>query len=335
MVAPQLGCGPVVEGNAAGGVGGVDRDRQRLEQLSPWDHHGFLHEFWPTTLRPPNECCALNPPHTRGDFNARAASVRRGPLPLSHTRQNVASKIRFRGKRPRREPLNAASRSRRACDMTSGGIRGMRRSARISRGLGCWIDHLLDFSDLGRRKAADLGVLADDGLVLSEIDAKGLVVGHVALDPLNVRTELTQDLVRFCRRPSQLFALQRADLRNIPFDDELAQRHRSPPFSGMCCPRMGGLSLAEIRESARWPPGKITTKVLSRSERGSAQHSHTSCQFQSLAWSRSPRAAFSSAIAIGAGHESSAFSTANSLSTSSSVFHTCGVTRMARPRTET
>src|SRR5262249_58501279 len=74
------------------------------------------------------------------------------------------------------------------------GICGMRRSARISRGLGCWIDHLLDFSDLGRRKAADLGVLADDGLVLGEIDAKGLVVGHVALDPLNVRTELTQDL---------------------------------------------------------------------------------------------------------------------------------------------
>src|SRR5262245_64907455 len=25
---------------------------------------------------------------------------------------------------------------------------------------------------------------------------------------------------------------------------------------GMCCPRTGGLSLAEIRESARWPPGK-------------------------------------------------------------------------------
>src|SRR5262249_638807 len=68
-------------------------------------------------------------------------------------------------------------------------------------------------------------------------------------------------------------------------------------FSGMCCPRMGGLSLAEIRESAGWPPGKITTKVLSRSERGSAQHSHTSCQFQSLAWGRSPRADSASAMA--------------------------------------
>src|SRR5262249_39680673 len=166
----------------------------------------------------------------------------------------------------------------------------MRRSARISRGLGCWIDHLLDFGDLGRRKAADLGVLADDGLVLGEIDAKGLVVGHVALDPLNVRTELTQDLVRFCRRPSQLFALQRADLGISRSMMNLRNAIALLRFSGMCCPRMGGLSLAEIRESARWPPGKITTKVLSRSERGSAQHSHTSCQFQSLAWGRSPRA---------------------------------------------
>src|SRR5262249_35604247 len=225
--------------------------------------------------------------------------LRRGPLPLSHTRQNVASKIRFRAKRPRRaspstqsmmcaatglncarrEPLtapirrpqsprcgglSASLRTRDVADRERAsrggwradaqrrqpfapslrhdfGIRGMRRSARISRGLGCWIDHLLDFSDLGRRKATDLGVLADDGLVLGEIDAKGLVVGHVALDPLNVRTELTQDLVRFCRRPSQLFAFQRADLRNIPFDDELAQRHRSPPLLGNALPSYGRL----------------------------------------------------------------------------------------------
>src|SRR5262249_30535297 len=31
-------------------------------------------------------------------------------------------------------------------------------------------------------------------------------------------------------------------------------------FWGMCCPRKGSLSLAEIRGSARWPPGKITTR---------------------------------------------------------------------------
>src|SRR6516162_580712 len=92
----------------------------------------------------------------------------------------------------------------------------------ISRGRGGRIDHLLHFGDLCRRKAADLGVFADDGLVLGEIDAKGLVVGYVALDPLNVGTELMQDLVRFCSRRAQLFALECADFRNIPFDDELA-----------------------------------------------------------------------------------------------------------------
>src|SRR5262249_11765568 len=116
--------------------------------------------------------------------------------------------------------LGTSSRWHRARDITWA-FAVLRRSAKISRSSGR-IDHLLHFSDLGRRKAADLGVFADDGLVLGEIDTKGLVVGNVALDPLNVRTELMQDLVRFCRRPSQLFALECADLRNIPFDDELA-----------------------------------------------------------------------------------------------------------------
>src|SRR5262249_21331343 len=100
---------------------------------------------------------------------------------------------------------------------------------------------LLHLSDLGRRKTADLGVFADDSLVLGEIDAKGFVVGDVALDPLNVRTELMQDLVRFCRCPSQLFALEWNDFRDIPFDDELAQRHRSPPSSGNVLPSSGQL----------------------------------------------------------------------------------------------
>src|SRR5262249_21775656 len=184
----------------------------------------------------------------------------------------------------------------RASDITSA-FASMRRRARISRGLSCRIDHLLDFSDLGRRKAAHLGMFADDGLVLGEIDAKGLVVGHVALDPLNVRTELTQDLVRFCRRPSQLFALQRADIRNIPFDDEFAQRHRSPPLLGNVLPSYG--RLGPCWNSRNWATAarKDTTKALSRSERGSAQHSHTSRGFESLAWGRSRRAESATAIA--------------------------------------
>ena len=45
IVAPELSGGAVVKGNAALGVGGVDRDRQRLEQVSPGDHRAFPYEF--------------------------------------------------------------------------------------------------------------------------------------------------------------------------------------------------------------------------------------------------------------------------------------------------
>src|SRR5215831_7535768 len=87
------------------------------------------------------------------------------------------------------------------------------------------IDHLAHFRDLRRRKTADLSVLADDGLVLGEIDAERLVVGDEALDPLNVGAELMQHLVRFRGGPAQLLALEAADLRDVSLDDESAQRH--------------------------------------------------------------------------------------------------------------
>ena len=57
------------------------------------------------------------------------------------------------------------------------------------------VDHLAHFGDLGCGKAADLGVLANDRFVLGEIDAERLVVGDIALDPLDVGAELMQDLI--------------------------------------------------------------------------------------------------------------------------------------------
>ena len=57
------------------------------------------------------------------------------------------------------------------------------------------IDHAIDRNDPGRRKAADLRVLADDVLVGSEIDAEQFVIRDIALDPLDVRPELAQDFV--------------------------------------------------------------------------------------------------------------------------------------------
>jgi hypothetical protein len=63
------------------------------------------------------------------------------------------------------------------------------RAAHNLCGGGRRIDHLPHFSDLRGRKAADLSVLPDDGLILGEINAKSLIVSDIALDPLNVRTE--------------------------------------------------------------------------------------------------------------------------------------------------
>jgi len=92
------------------------------------------------------------------------------------------------------------------------------------------VDHLADFGDLGRRKAADLGVLFDDVLVFREIDAERLVGGDIALDPLDVGAELAQDVVRFCRRAAQLLAIEAAGCRNVAFDDEFAQSHLCLPL---------------------------------------------------------------------------------------------------------
>src|SRR5581483_667941 len=91
--------------------------------------------------------------------------------------------------------------------------------------LGRRVDHLAHLGDLGRRKAADLGVLPDDLLVPGKVDAKGLVRRDIALDPLDVGAELAQDAVRLGRRLAQLFALEAAHRGNLALDNELAQRH--------------------------------------------------------------------------------------------------------------
>ena len=73
---------------------------------------------------------------------------------------------------------------------------GKRRRLRLGR---CgWVDHAADFGDFVGREAAEAGVLADDRFVFGEVDAKGLVAGDVALDPLDVGTELLEGRVYFC-----------------------------------------------------------------------------------------------------------------------------------------
>ena len=110
MVAPQLGCGAVVEDNAAMGVGRVDRTGSASSSSVLVIITGSFTNFGQPRSDPPNECRSPNPifpPHKRGELNARAASAQARPAsPYRTPDKNVASKIRFRGKRPRREPLN-------------------------------------------------------------------------------------------------------------------------------------------------------------------------------------------------------------------------------------
>jgi hypothetical protein len=68
-------------------------------------------------------------------------------------------------------------------------------------------------------------VLADHGLVFREVDAKRLVVGDIAFDPLNIGRQLVEDLVRFGCGASQLLALEAADLGDVALDYEFTQGH--------------------------------------------------------------------------------------------------------------
>jgi hypothetical protein len=51
-------------------------------------------------------------------------------------------------------------------------------------------------------------VLPDYGLVRGQIDAEGLIVGNVALDPLDVGAELVQRLIRFGGSAPELLPLK-------------------------------------------------------------------------------------------------------------------------------
>src|SRR5712692_2322937 len=101
--------------------------------------------------------------------------------------------------------------------------------AHTSRGRGGRIDHLLHFSDLCRWKAADLSMLADDGLVPGEIHTEGLVVSDVALDPLDVGAELVQHLIRLGGSSPKLLPLKGADFGDVSLNDEPAQCHSYLP----------------------------------------------------------------------------------------------------------
>src|SRR5271165_1030537 len=57
----------------------------------------------------------------------------------------------------------------------------------------CGIDDRRDLGNSICGEAALAGVFPDQGLVRSDIDAVDFVLGHVAVDPLNLGTEFAQD----------------------------------------------------------------------------------------------------------------------------------------------
>ena len=104
------------------------------------------------------------------------------------------------------------------CLLNSRGASGHRgRGRRPHRG----IDHRPHRGNPVRGKTSALGVLADQLLVLREVDAVDLVVGDEAVDPLNVGSENVEGDAGPRRRGVQRVTIERADSGNGALDDVL------------------------------------------------------------------------------------------------------------------
>src|SRR5437867_786404 len=108
-------------------------------------------------------------------------------------------------------------------------IRMVTAQRKLDRSLrGGRIDHRADARDPVRRETALLRVLANRLLVGRHVHAIDLVVRHVTVDPLDLRTHLPQHPARLLRNPLQLLGCQVAGPRNLTLDHVLG--HRVPPF---------------------------------------------------------------------------------------------------------
>ena len=72
----------------------------------------------------------------------------------------------------------------------------------------------------GRWKSAHLRMLADDVFAGGEIDAEQFIVRNIALNPLDIRAKLAQNLIGFDGGFFQLALVEAARLRNIPLDEK-------------------------------------------------------------------------------------------------------------------
>src|SRR6516164_1683305 len=154
--------------------------------------------------------CAAFPPRGRRDCSYLVSRSPRRALKRDTARMAASTQA----SRIIREPLLEY--------FLQGGVWAVsRQSNHKSSGCGGrWIDHLLYRGDFGCRKAANLGVLANDCLVFRKIHAEGFIIGNITLDPLDVGAKLTQHIVRFRGGLAQLFPLESSDPWDIAFDNE-------------------------------------------------------------------------------------------------------------------
>src|SRR4029078_4639202 len=89
------------------------------------------------------------------------------------------------------------------------------------------IDDVADLADLVRWKAAALRMLADDVFVRCAIDAVDLVVGDVAVDPLDVRAKVRRNGATRLGRTLEIGWPSRTDPRHFALDNIL--RHALSP----------------------------------------------------------------------------------------------------------
>jgi len=71
-------------------------------------------------------------------------------------------------------------------------------------------------------------MLADDFFAGGEIDAEQFVIRNIALNPLDIRAKLAQDLILFDSSLFQLPLVEAAGLRNISLNKKSTQRHVLP-----------------------------------------------------------------------------------------------------------
>src|SRR5438270_13667399 len=83
---------------------------------------------------------------------------------------------------------------------------------------GSTVDGRSNLRNLVSRKAAPLRVFADHLLVRSAIHAVDLDVGHVAVDPLDLRSEHAQHRAAGLRSKFEVLRAERSGARHFPLD---------------------------------------------------------------------------------------------------------------------